>query len=121
MPTVEEAFESPRLVLDGARADIQRVGTLTEEFMAENPCRIGIEQRGKRGIAYIEITKYPPPELRRGVYRAVNDLRNALDQAVYGSSGSRPRWWCTSREFLVRLDSCSAGLGGQPSELILNG
>lgn len=88
VPNVEESFESCRLVLDGARTEIQHVNLLIEAFLADDPCRLVIEPKPKKAILCAEIMKKPSPEIRRAVYRSVNDLRNALDQAVFGASAA---------------------------------
>jgi hypothetical protein len=88
MPTVEESFESPHMLVDGARRDFETLKTVEKDFFATKPYREGVDNKSdpEFQLRYMEITKPPPKEFRLGAYRIIGDLRNALDQSVFGAS-----------------------------------
>jgi hypothetical protein len=90
VPSVEESFESPRLLLSSAREDFNRLNSLFEAFFRDNPYRLGVDRKpnASKAVFCAEIIKKPTAEMRLLTYSIVNDLRNALDQAVYGASSA---------------------------------
>jgi hypothetical protein len=87
--SVEESFESPRLLLSGAREEFNRLKDLFDAFfLKDRPYRIVFDDKSHpaKVVCYAEILKKPTAEMRLSTYRTVNDLRNALDQALYGAA-----------------------------------
>jgi hypothetical protein len=92
-PSIDEAFESPRLLLSSAREQLDRLNPVAQSFFASTPYRFAVDRDSDpaQSVHYVEIIRPPPPELRLLTYRVVNDLRNALDQAVYAASAALGR------------------------------
>jgi hypothetical protein len=88
MDSVEEAFESPRLLLATARKDSQQLKALLDGFFhnPDPPCRIIVEPKFGGVVCYAEVIRKPRSEMRLVSYTIVNNLRNALDHALYGAS-----------------------------------
>ena len=88
-PTVEEAFESPRLVFAAACEAIEGLKSLSDTFFAERFYRSGFDESDPdKVIHYVEISRNLPNSARVLAYRIFNDLRNALDQTVHGASAA---------------------------------
>lgn len=93
----DSPFDSARLLLDGAREDIEKFESL-EAVYANDPETAGLvrEMDPKTGdkLVKLKVLKQPPRDLRRLSHHIVSDLRHALDQATFAASeiilGSEP-------------------------------
>lgn len=95
--SASDPFESPKLLIDAAREDIQRFEVAGNDFFIKEQPAIKVEEfdpetRDKH--LKIRITKPPSRQLRIIGYNIIGALRHALDQAVYAAvlsvTGSRP-------------------------------
>lgn len=77
-------FESPRLLVDGAKVDIAQFETACKMFISS--CGYDIhhhtDPNTREKVIKLRLRKRLQPALRVQAYRIVNDLRNALDQAA---------------------------------------
>jgi hypothetical protein len=79
-----EPFESPKLLLDGAKESIHEFEVACGAFIQSEPYRIVEEIDPQTGGKLVKLRFEGgfPSKMRLAAYHVVNDLRNALDQAL---------------------------------------
>lgn len=88
-----DLFESPKLLIGSAPAEIRKLESACQEFVdkCERRCIIKHDPNTREKIIKLRELPLPAGTLRVGAYRIVNDLRNALDQACFAASKSITR------------------------------
>jgi hypothetical protein len=91
-----DPFEEPKLLLDGARENIQELEARGQAFVES--CRgvpiVDLDAKTDEKVLKYRITRKVPGRLRVVASNALNNLRHSLDQAVNSASvelGSRKR------------------------------
>jgi hypothetical protein len=86
--TVDEAFESPRLLLDRAREHFAEFGRRERAFLSGKPYAHVTDSETKPGynIYKLRFTAAPPKSITPVAADAFNNIRHALDQAVVASA-----------------------------------
>ena len=115
---VQEAFATPYIPLDlpGDYAftppyDVPPLGPLAfaPGYGEVTPFGVELSEHGLPGPQSLISVEYA---LDFAYVKAVGELNSEFRRSC-------PTAWCTSRESVVRLDSCSVDHGGQPSGLIV--
>ncbi|HEY4470809.1 MAG TPA: hypothetical protein VGN21_06525, partial [Stellaceae bacterium] len=77
-------FEGPKLLIDGAKATTDEFESGCAAFIQNCTYDVirYIEPRSRDKVVKVRLHHRVPPALRVSAYRILNDLRNALDQAV---------------------------------------
>lgn len=78
------SFESPRLLLDAARTDIDELEQICAAFVDDciAPYRVKRDNATGEDVFFIPLRKELPGRVRTQTYRLVSDLKHALDQAT---------------------------------------
>ena len=83
-----DPFESPKLLIDAAREDLQDLEARCKAFFHSKPYTEvqEIERETGNKLFRLRLVRKPPGRLRTRASSIVNDLRHALDQAVVASA-----------------------------------
>jgi hypothetical protein len=83
-----DTFIGPKSLCRWAREEIDAFEEAEKTFFYENPGTKteDIDYRTGETVHKLVYVIEPPDSVRRGAYRIVNDLRNALDQGMYGAA-----------------------------------